>query len=235
MQQSEPAQAARLASTGPQAERAIPQQERQHAREVEDIQRGATRRITGQGKHTAEADDSQCQVCIAKASTKQQAALPPTSFPIKPVALPPADTGASSSSSAPAPTTKAKGERGRPKTKTAATCTQHEADKPEDPPRKTRAGRSALPEPTQTTEDNTRRSRSRSRAKSASTYKYTATPSKITLQPLQRAVSDKYSSFPLVDQVKYLLDMVAYKKEYSIKDVPGNTQIKYDICNENHI
>ena len=53
VQQSELAQAARLASTESQAERAIQQQERQHLRQVEDIQRDAQRRITGQGKNKA--------------------------------------------------------------------------------------------------------------------------------------------------------------------------------------
>ena len=59
VQQSELAQAARLASTESQAERAIQQQERQHLRQVEDIQRDAQRRITGKGKNKAETDDSQ--------------------------------------------------------------------------------------------------------------------------------------------------------------------------------
>ena len=103
MQQSELAQAARLASTESQAEHAIQQQEGQHIRQVEDIQRDAQRRITGKGKNKAETDDSQRPASKAKASPKQQAALPPTSFPINPVQLPQADTGASSSSSAPAP------------------------------------------------------------------------------------------------------------------------------------
>ena len=52
VQQSELAQAARLASAESQAERVIQQQQRQHEKQVEDIQRDANRRITGKGKHT---------------------------------------------------------------------------------------------------------------------------------------------------------------------------------------
>ena len=70
VQHSELAQAAWLASAENQSERDIQQKERQHLRQVEDIQRDATRRITGQGKNKAETDDSQRPASKAKTSPK---------------------------------------------------------------------------------------------------------------------------------------------------------------------
>jgi len=162
-QQSEIAQVARLASTESQAERRRQQQQRQHEQQVEDIQRDANRRITGKGKHKTAPVDSPSPTAKAKTSPPMEAQpLPPTpAFPLNPVQLPPPDTGASSSSSAPAPKAKAKAKA----MATSRKGTKKEADNPEGLTRKTRAGRSASPEPEHAGkgEDN----RSRSRAKSA--------------------------------------------------------------------
>ena len=178
VQQSELAQAARLASAESQAERVIQQQQRQHEQPVEDIQRDANRRITGKGKHTTTPTATPQKDKEPRFGTPpRQRPLPPTpAFPLNPVQLPPPDTGASSSSSAPAPKAKAKA-----KARSTSKGTKKEADKPEDPPRKTRAGRSSSPQPTQAAPA----TRSRSRAKSETTAAEQLAPSVIGIQKLR--------------------------------------------------
>ena len=180
VQQSELAQAARLASAESQAERVIQQQQRQHETQVEDIQRDANRRITGKGKHTTTptaTPQKDKEPRFGFETPPRQEPLPPSPpFPFNPVQLPPSDTGASSSSSAPAPKAKAKAKA----MATSRKGTKKEADKPEDPPRKTRAGRSSSPQPTQAAPA----TRSRSRAQSETAAKQLA-PSVIGIQKLR--------------------------------------------------
>ena len=190
---------------------------------MDDIQRDANRRITGQGKHTTTPTGTPQKDKEPRlfGPPPPQRPLPLTPvFPFNPVQLPPPDTSASSSSSAPAPKAKAKakamatsGSRS-----TSRKGTNKEGDKPEYPPRKTTAGRSSSPQPTQAAPA-TRRSRSRAQSETAAEQ---LAPSVIGIQKLREEMEQAKNKNKLS-----VADTSKYMKLYDEwKEAKGNADLK---------